>query len=315
MKKSVFTFILFFLILLHSAFNQSFHVNNIFNPGLTIGTDYPLSASLNDTSDFQLIRYKIQLVKPVRTRYGVALEDFDVKDPNAKASQMFVATKFSVAHPSITNSHYDNVYKGELEFTAITASNKNGIWVYSANLYAEESSTSFHKNFMPNIKVYTAFVNIQHLKFVYFYGATILVNQGRFYPLPLFGFRAILSQRLKLEFLIPVHIKLNYELTEKLNLDLAGYFSGINAIKREGSALQKNDNTLNLRELKIYLALNTKLAEHYKLKVEFGYASMRKIHRLTTDFKQDLTSAPYISFSLNYNFGNSVFGNFIDRTE
>jgi len=96
MKKIVFTFLLFFLILLHPAFNQSFHINNIFNPGLTIGTDYPLSASLNDTSDFQLIRYKIQLVKPVRTRYGVALQDFDVKNPYAKASHMFVLIKFSV---------------------------------------------------------------------------------------------------------------------------------------------------------------------------------------------------------------------------
>ena len=126
---------------------QSFHVNHLFSPGVTVGTDYPIPSAINDSVDFQLVKYKIQFVKPLKTKFGVALKDFDIKKADAKASQLFVATKFSVAKPSLTNHSFEDIYKGELEFTAITASIRNGIWIYSANVFAEESETSIKKYF------------------------------------------------------------------------------------------------------------------------------------------------------------------------
>jgi len=314
MKKG-FLIGLFFIHGIILTFAQSFHINNLFNPGATIGTDYQFPSQINDSTDFQIVKYKVQFVKPLKTKFGVALKDFDIKKADAKASQIFLATKFSVAKPSITNNNYEDIYKGEIEATAITASIKRGIWVYAGNLYFEESSTTFKKYLTPNLRVYTAYVNIKKLKFIYFYGASMVINQGKIYPLPMGGFRAKLTSKLKAEVIIPVHLKLNYELTNKINFDLAGYFSGINAIDRQGSALKKNDNTLNLRELKTYFAINAKLATHYKIKAEVGYAYSQKIHALSNDFQQNMSSSPYLSVSLNYNFGNSIFGNFIDRTE
>ena len=317
MKKGFLIGIIFINGIVMQTFAQSFHINNLFNPGVTIGTDYQFPSVINDSADFQIVKYKAQFVKPLRTKFGVALKDFDIKKVDAKASQIFLATKFSVAKPSITNNNYEDIYKGEIEVTAITASIKNGIWVYAANIYVEESSSTFEKYLTPNIKAYTAYVNIKNLKFIYFYGATMVINQGKFYPLPLVGFRAKLTpdSKLKAELIMPVHLKLNYELNKKITFDLAGYFSGINAIDRQGSAFQGNDNTLNLRELKTYLAINGKLATHYKIKAEIGYAFSQKIHAIYNDFNQEMSSSPYVSISLNYNFGNSIFGNFIDRTE
>lgn len=315
MNKAVLIAIFLNLGIAFQIFAQSFHINNLFNPGVTIGTDYQFPSKINDSADFQIVKYKVQFVKPLKTKFGVALKDFDIKKADAKASQIFLATKFSVAKPSITNNNYEDIYKGEIEVTAITASIKRGIWVYAGNLYFEESSTTFKKYLTPNFRAYTAYVNIKNLKFIYFYGASTVINQGKIYPLPMGGFRAKLTSKLKAEVIIPVHIKLNYELTNKINFDLAGYFSGINAIDRQGSALKKNDNTLNLRELKTYFAINAKLATHYKIKAEIGYAFSQKIHALSNDFQQNMSSSPYVSISLNYNFGNSIFGNFIDRTE
>lgn len=296
-------------------FGQSFHVNHLFSPGVTVGVDYPMSSSVNDSTSFQLVKYKAQFVKPLRTKFGVALKDFDLKKVDAKASQLFVAAKFSVAKPSLTNHSFEDIYKGELEFTAITASIRNGIWVYSANIFAEESATSLKKYLTPNFRGYIAYINIKNLKFIYFYGAAVVLNQGRFLPLPMAGFRAKLNKNFKAEVIFPVHVKLNQELNKTLNIDLASYFSGINTVSREGSFYQNDDNTLNFRELKTYLALNAKLAKHYKLKAEVGYAFFRSIHGISNDYQQKVNPGAYFSLSLNYNFGNSIFGNFIDRDE
>ncbi|MDT8410920.1 MAG: DUF6268 family outer membrane beta-barrel protein [Vicingaceae bacterium] len=314
-SKQFILFLFFSFLTITPIVAQSFSVNNLFNAGATLGVDHPTLGAIDDSTDFQMTKYKFQFVKPLRTKLGVALKDFNIKKADAKASQIFLATKFSVAQPSITNAQLDNIYKGEIEFTAITASMRNGIWVYAANFYAEESNASLNQSFTPNFRAYTAYINIKNLKMVHFYGATVVINQGKIVPLPLVGFRVKFNARTKLEFIVPVHLKLNYALNRKVNFDLAGYFSGINAVSREGSVLQNDDNTVNLRELKTYLAVNTTVGKHYKLKMEAGYAFLRKLHGINTDFKQDVASAPYISFSLNYNFGHSVFGSFINGVQ
>ena len=309
MLKRLLFIIIFSSVTFVEVVAQSFNVNSFFNAGATLGVDHPTPGTIDDSTDFQMTKYKFQFVKPLRTRLGIALKDFNMKKADAKASQIFLATKFSVAQPFITSAQLDNIYKGEIEFTAITASIRNGIWVYAANFYAEESNASLNQSFTPNFRAYTAYINIRNLKMVHFYGATLVINQGRIVPLPLVGFRAKFNARTKLEFIVPVHLKLNYALNRKVNFDLAGYFSG------EGSVLQNDDNTVNLRELKTYFAVNVKFGRHYKLKVETGYAFLRKLHGINTDFKQDVASAPYISFSLNYNFGHSVFGSFINGVQ
>lgn len=315
MKKAIVISWLVFFGSANFIFAQSFHVNHLFSPGVTVGIDYPVASAINDSTDFQLVKYKTQFVKPLKTKFGVALKDFDINKADAKASQLFIATKFSVAKPSLTNYSFQEIYKGELEFTAITASIRNGIWIYSANVFAEESETSIKKYFTPNFRGYTAYINIRSLKFIHFYGVAVVFNQGRFLSLPMSGFRAKLTNKLKAEVIFPVHVKLNHDLSKTLSVDLVGFFSGINAVDRQGSIYQNNDNTLNFRELKTYLALNAKLAKHYKMKVETGYAFFRSIHSISNDYHQKVNSGTYFSLSLNYDFGNSIFGNFMDRAE
>lgn len=298
------------------TFAQSFRVESLFGPGLTVGTDYLFPSATNDSTNFTLTKYKVQFVKPLKTKLGVDLKDFNFKKIDAKASQIFLATKFSIAQPNMSqNNYFENIYKGEVEVTAITASIRNGIWVYAANLYAEESALSIKQSFTPNLRVYSAYVSVKNFKFIHFYGLGMVINQGKIYPLPIAGFRKKLTNKLKGEIIIPVHIKLAYELNKKMSCDLASYYSGINAIYREGSAFQENDKTLNLRMLKTYLALNSNIGKHYKLKTEVGIAYSQEIDALSSDFSQDMSSTPYISLSLNYDFGNSIFGNFVNRTE
>ena len=135
LKRLFFIAVLSFVISVEVV-AQSFNVNSFFNAGATLGVDYPFAGAIDDTTDFQMTKYKFQFVKPLRTRLGIALKDFNMKKADAKASQIFLATMFSVAQPSITNAKLDNIYKGEIEFTAITASMRNGIWVYAVNFYS-----------------------------------------------------------------------------------------------------------------------------------------------------------------------------------
>lgn len=316
MKKKFLIIIFLCLSSVNQLFAQSFHVDFLFNPGTTFGTDYLFPSAINDSTDFQLIKYKLQFVKPLKTKFGVDLKNFDFKKMDAKANQVFLTSKLNVSQPALSdNNYFENIYKGEIGIMAITASIRNGIWIYSANIYAEENGTTLKESFTPNFRGYIANINIKNLKFIYFYGVGLAINQGKFYPVPVFGFRTKIAPKLRAELIVPVHVKLNYEISNKVNLDLASYFSGINAIYREGSAFQGNDNTLNLRQLKIYLGLNAKLGKHYKLKTEVGYAGLQKIDALSSDYNQKVQAAPYLSISFNYHFGKSVFANFINREE
>ena len=314
MKKVIFIFILLFVGAMTPIFSQSFRVESLFNSGTTLGTDYLFPSALNDSTDFQLTKYKIQYVKPLKTKLGVDLKDFDFNKADAKASQIFLTTKFNVSVPTETNvSYLKTIYKFDVGVTAITASLKNGVWAYGVEIFAEENSKTLTESFTPNFKGYTVYINVKNFKFIYFYGAGLAVNDGKFYPVPVFGFRAKMSPKFRSEVIFPVHVKLNYELNKKVNFDLASYYSSINAIYREGSAFLGNDNTLNLKQLKTYLAVNVKLVKHYKLKTEIGYAFLQQIDTFDTKVDENMSSAPYVSLSFNYHFGKSVFSKFINR--
>jgi hypothetical protein len=314
MKKLIFIIILFLQWVMFKTFAQSFHVDKLFNSGTTFGAEHLFPSAINDSTDFQIIKYKFQYVKPLKTKLGIDLKDFDFNKIDAKASQIFLTTKFDITRPSESHANYfEKIYKVEMGITAITASLRNGIWVYSANIYIEENKTTLQESLTPNFRGYTAYINIKNLKFIYFFGAGLVINQGKFYPVPVFGFRKKISSKLIGEFIVPVHVKLNYKLNKKITLDLASYYSGINAIYREGSAFQNNDNTINLRQFKTYLALNTNIGKHYKIKAELGYSYMQEIDDLNSDISKDMESAPYVNISFHYHFGKSVFGKFINR--
>ena len=302
-----------------TTFSQSLNVDFLFNPGVTLGTEYLMPSALNDSTDFQITKYNFQFSQPLKTKIGIKgldLKNFSFKKLDAKASQLFLNYNLSVIQPNVgDNNSFETLYKAGFGFTAVTASIKKGIWLYSANVYATENSSTLSESFTPNFRGYIANIRTKNLKTFYIFGAGLLVHQGQFIPFPLLGIKTKLAKKLRVEIILPVHAKLNYRFNKKMNLDAVVNYNGINTVYREGSKFNNNDQTLNFRQLKTYLALNTKLGKHYKIKLEAGYASFQRVYKWSNKSSQTVNSAPYIGISINYNFGKSVFGNFMNRAE
>jgi len=302
-----------------NAFSQSLNVGFLFNPGVTVGTDVFSGAAVNDSVNFQLNKYKGQLVLPLKTKLGVdglTLKNFSLKKIDAKASQLFLTFNGGVTQSSLGDDNlFENVYDGAIGLTGLYASVKKGIWMYSVNVYFSETGVTFKESPNPNFRGYVAKVKIKGLKFVYFYGTSLIINQGQIIPVPMFGFRKVLLPKITASLVFPLQAKLKYKYSSRLNFDLAANYDGINAIDREGSFLEGNDNTINYRQLKTYLGINGKLGDHYKFAVELGYSSLRKMTGISTDFSQNIAAAPYVCFALNYHFDQSVFDNFVNQME
>jgi hypothetical protein len=296
-----------------SCFAQSFNVRSIFNSGATGGIEFLSPSSINDSTSFSLKKYKVQFVKVLRTK-EVDLEKFDLENNNAKANQLFLISKFSIAKPNLSNDNtFENIYNGELELTYITASRKRGVWLHSANISATESEQSFKYSFTPNFRAYSVYAHAKNLKFVPFFGPGVAINQGKFFALPVFGFWKRLSPQLTAEIIVPIHAKIKYNLANKVELELATSYSRIHAVYREGSLFKGDDNTINLRQLKNHLGINTRLSEFYKFKVEIGYAYFQELNALSTDFVRKMSPSPYFNISFNYNFRNSILYKFFNE--
>lgn len=316
MNKVFFISIILLTGLFNKCFSQSFNVRNIFNSGATVGAEHILPTPFdNDSSNFQLIKYKVQFVKVLRTK-EVDIEKFDMENKGAKANQLFLTSKFSVAKPSLSNQNYfNNIYSGELELTYITVSRTHGVWLHAVNVSATESETSFKNSFTPNFRAYSVYahINPKNLNFVPFVGPGIALNQGRILALPVFGFWKRLNQQFSFELIVPIHVKLKYNLLNKVEFELATSYSRINAVYREGSKFKGNDNTINLRQLKSHLGINTRLSEYYKIKLEMGYGFFQELNALSNDYSQHMEPTSYFNISFNYNFKNSILYNFFNE--
>jgi hypothetical protein len=317
MKKALFIFFIFLIGCFGRGFSQSFNVGFLFNPGATIGGEFLMPSAVNDSVDFEMTKYKIQFSQPLKTKLGIkglTLKNFSFKKLDAKASQIFLNYGFSVLQPKTNiENPFDNLYRGNVGITAITASVRKGIWIYSANLYAVENDL---EDFTPNFRGYIANIKTKNLKTFYFYGGGLLFNQGQIIPFPLLGLKTRLgSSNFRTEIIIPLHVKLNYRFNNKVNMDAVAHFNGINTIYRQGSPFNGGDQSLNFRQLKTYLALNTKLGEHYKLKIEGGYSMLQQTYHWDSKTSTDIDPAPYFGIAINYNWGKSVFGSFMNRTE
>lgn len=298
---------------------QSFNLDFLFGPGLTLGADNIPNSSINDSTDFQFTKYKGQYVHPLKTKFGVKgldLKNFSFKKLDAKASQLFLNSRFSIIQPTLSqNNFYENVYNATLGITAITASIKNGIWLYSANIYFSENETTLTKSPMPNFLGYIANIRITSIKFMYYYGMSLTVNQGKIFPIPIFGFSAKLAPQLNATLLFPVQAKITYKPNNKIKFDVAATFDALNSVYREGNSFQDNNNSLNYRQLKTYLGLTTKINKNFELILEGGYASFKKINAIHSDYSQSIDASMYGSISIRYRFGKSIFDNFLNKQQ
>ncbi|MFB0925578.1 MAG: hypothetical protein QMB65_09905, partial [Vicingaceae bacterium] len=160
---------------------------------------------------------------------GIELKNFNFKEMDAKTSQLFLDYNFTVIQPNLTEDNsFETIYTGGIGLTAVTASVRNGIWIYSANIFASENKTTFSENFIPNFRGYVAHIKTKDLKTFYFYGAGLLVQQGRFVPFPLLGIKTKNASKFRVEFILPVHLKLNYRINKKVSIDGIVSYNGIN---------------------------------------------------------------------------------------
>jgi hypothetical protein len=298
-----------------SCFAQSFNVRSVFNSGATAGAEYLFPSSVNDSTSFGLTKHKVQFVKVLRTK-EVDIEKFDINNNEAKANQLFLLSKFSVTNPNLTNDNYfKHIYSGELELIYITASRRRGVWLHAANISATESEQSFKNSFTPNFRAYSVYahINPKNLKFVPFLGPGIGLNQGKLFVLPVFGIWTKLSSKLTAEIIFPIHSKVKYNLADKVEFEWAISYSRINAVYLEGSVFSGDDSTINLKQLKSHIGINTRLGKYYKIKLEFGYAFLRELDALSNDYSQKMHPTSFFNVSFNYNFSNSILYKFFNE--
>jgi hypothetical protein len=312
MNKVFFISIFLVVGIISNGFAQSFNVRSIFNSGANFGVEYLTPSAIDDSTNFQLTKYKMEFVKVLRTK-EVDLEDFNMHKKNAKANQLFLKSKLSLSDPGLSsNDYFKKQLKGELEVIYITASRSRGVWFHGFNINAEENEATFPSKLSPNFRAYSVYIHVKNLKFVPFLGPAVGLNQGKLRAMPIFGFGAKLSDNITAELIVPIHAKLKYNWDDKVEFELATSYSGIHAVYREGSYFSDN-NSLNLQQLKTHFGVNTTLSKYYKIKVELGYAFLQELDAISTDYFQKMSSRPYINFSLNYNFGNSILYEFFNE--
>lgn len=311
MKKSGLIFLLLCLGVIHISYSQSFDVRRIFNSGATFGVEYLAPSKIDDSTNFQMTKYKVRFVKVLRTK-EVDIAQFDMDKEDAKANQLFLGSKFSLSTPNLSNNDFfRRQFKAEVELIYITASKRRGVWFHSVNINAEENNKTFAAYLSPNFRAYSVYVHAKNLKFVPFIGPGISVTQGNFFVLPIFGFGARLNKNFVAELIFPIHTKLKYNYNQKTELELSTAYSGIHTVYRDGNYLSDNDG-LNLQQLKVHFGVNKTLAMHYKFKLELGYAFMQELDAISSDFSQKMDAQPFINFSFNYNFGNSILYKFFN---
>jgi len=308
--------IILFLTFLIKGNSQNISLDFLFSPGLTYNADYMPLTKYNESLNFQLTNQNFQFTLPLKTKIGVDLKNFNFKEMDANASQVFLSAGFGLAQPQLDKDNYfENIYNGNLGLTGIFASARKGIWVYSSEINFSETSKTLSNNFSPNFRGFISKVKVKKLKTIYFYGVGLSVNQGKFYPVPLLGMKAKLSDKWNGTIVFPVKIYLRYKLNRNLKIDLGTSYDGLSTVFRQGSFLTNDENTLRLSRLKSGITLKTKLGSNFKLDISTGWTYYQKIYAVSNDFSQNISEIYYVSLSLNYHFGKSIFDNFMSGVE
>jgi len=299
----------------NSIFSQSLYLDFLFSAGITYSSEFHGPSSLNDSVDFGFNKHRLQFVLPLKTKIGVSLKNFDFKKMDARASQLFLTASVGANQVKFNDYKEDAIYRGAVGVTGITAGFRNGIWLYSANVYIDENQETFNGDLVPNFRGYVTKVKVKSFDFIYFYGGALVVNQGQFFPVPVVGFQKKIAKNTRASLIFPVEAKINYKINTKLNFDLGVNFDGLNTIYRKGSVLNDSDASINYRQLKPYLSINSKVAKQFKLKAEAGLSTLQQYNLIGTSNSQELGMTYYVAVSLNYQIGSSVFGEFFKIKE
>ncbi len=290
---------------------QSFRFGYLFAPGATIGGEYAMPATVNDSLSFDLARYRAQLTIPLKTKVKTdlnfdKLKKLDFSGVDLKARQDFLMFNYGQRYPGFEGFATDNqnIHTVSVGYTGISAGLRKGIWIYSANIYLAESAESFGTGFRPNALLYGVRVRLNNLKFIYFYGAGAVYNFGQFLPVPIFGFTNKIGKNLRLTAILPVQVSLSYKLSKTFKVEQINTLSGFNPVYVTAAS------QMNFRHVKSNITFLMKLDKGFSASLEGGYSWWRGLNvydkpfHFQSDF--DMKPAPYLSLNINYNLGRGL---------
>lgn len=305
-------FLILILLLVNGfSFSQTLQLDFLFSSGVTLNSELHTAAKLNDSVDFNFNKQNIQFVVPLKTKINLNLKNFDLKKMNLSSSQLFLTSSIGIVNSSFSNKN-NNIYKSSFGVTGLNAGIRQGIWIYSGNIFIDESNSTIKGDLVPNFKGYGARVKVKSFDFIFFYGAGVVVNQGKIIPFPIVGLQKKVVNKLKASIIFPLEAKLNYKINSKTNFTAGANFDGLNTIVREGSVFKDSDISINYRQLKPYLSFSTKVTKQLKLKMDGGMSVAQQYSYFNNDYNENIGSSYFIAFTLNYQFGKSLFGQFIN---
>lgn len=289
---------------------QSLKLGFLFRPGITLGTDYSQAASFRDTSNYSLAKYKLQATIPLGTKVKLNLNKLDLN-----ASQTFLTLNASQRNPGFSNSDIQNQKLITLAagITRLQVGIRNGLWLYSANVYVTENKTSLKESPQLNALGYLAKIKLNNLKFIYFYGLAGGYNYKKPILLPIGGFTTKIGKKFRMTAILPIQANFSYKANKKASIGIGSTFSGFNSMFREGTNL-----VLNYREIRSYASINYKISRNWKLNFEGGLSSWRKMtfrDQNNTLYDFPIESSLYGSINFQYNFGKSLFGIKLDGVD
>lgn len=293
------TTLIILIIVSNVAISQSLNLGFLFKPGITIASQYTSPASFNDSSSFGITKYSINSTIPLKTKIGV-----DLKKLNLKANQIFLTLNSSVRIPNFSNSTIapQHIYTSSIGITSLFAGIKNGIWIYSANLYHYQP-TNKDRSKEINTLAYFARIKIKTTKLIYFYGIAGMLNLGKPFISPIVGLNYSLNRKWKINLVLPIQLQIKYKINHDFQILSGSSLSGLNPVNRN------NNVYLNYRELKNSISLNTKRFSPFSIRLDAGISTFKNIspHIKREKFRSNISSSFYASININYRFGKSLW--------
>lgn len=295
--------IVVFLLLSFGA-NAQINLDFLFSPGVTIGTEFQTSSGFADSSDFNFSKHEIGFSVPLKTKINVGLKKLSLDGIKLSSSQLFLTSKIGLNN-SLIGAETEQVYKFDLGLSGIYAGLNKGVWLYGINGYLNDNDDSFESPY-PNFRAYVTRAKIKNLDFVYLYGAAVVFHNGRFIPSPVLGLYKKWGD-VRLKIILPRELRLTYKVDKGFKLNVGSSLDGLNTVYREGNSFSSNDYSLNYRRVKLFFGVEKKV-KNFKLSVLGGVNAFNQIDGYHSDYSEKVDNSYFVSFSLNYQFGKSLFG-------
>jgi hypothetical protein len=332
---------------------QAFIFNQFFQPSIRLNVEVNPDGVISKNPAQQLAynRANLNLILPIKSKLGVKVDVIEAIDKLRNLRKLRLKDVGDVARvkmyqifwnirPQTALINYqttaDTSVGANLEqtgnrqlfglstgITGLHLIKRMRILFYSANVgFLEDKNTL--RRLQPNFTGLIGAAHLNRVVFVWYYGAYISYNNGRFIPAPFFGIEANLMEKLWLNITLPVQMRLGWSFSKKTKLDfvmgLAGYGGGFGYQNPNSTDWQRG--VFTTLQARTSLVFNWKLNRQTKMYLEFGALPFRQLsvrmpYPLPTGVTAQKGSANqsmtvYGGFSLFYAFQKSLLSSVVD---